>query len=253
MSVRNYGPLGAALVTVLAGALALSVAACSKSQPREEGSPTSAAAEAQDRDAHAHEHGHGDHHARSFDDPESYAERWNHPERDAWQRPDLVIEAMEIEEGMAVADLGAGTGYFIPHLAEAVGDEGVVYAVDIEEEMLRYIDEMVEELGLDNVETVKAEASSSNLEEASVDRILTVNTWHHIPERGEYSRHLRERLQAGGSVWVVDFTKDSPTGPPAEHRLEPDSVARELEAGGLRAELRELDLDRQFVVVGAAD
>lgn len=202
------------------------------------------------RDRHDHHEEHADHHDHSFDDPERYAEHWNDPERDDWQRPQAVVEAMDIEDGMAVADIGAGTGYFIPYLSDAVGDEGTVYAVDIEESMLEYIDEMADEAELDNVETVLAEAEDSGLDEESVDRILTVNTWHHIPNRGEYSGHLLERLTDGGSVWVVDYHEDSPTGPPPEHRLDPEVVIGELEEGGLDAEIVDIELERQYVVVG---
>lgn len=195
------------------------------------------------------EHEHQDHHDHRFKDPELYAELWNNPERDQWQRPKAIIEAMEIEEGMTVADLGAGTGYFIPYLAEAVGEGGTVLAVDIEPSMLEYIDDMAQEMGLENVETVLAEPEDSGFEEASVDRLLTVNTWHHIPNRGQYSAHLRERLTEHGAVWIVDYHEDSPQGPPEDHRLHPDVVMGELEEGGLSPELVDLQLERQFVVV----
>lgn len=195
---------------------------------------------------------HGDHHDHSFEDPEEWAERWNDPERDEWQRPEAVVEAMEIEEGMTVADLGAGTGYFVPHLAEAVGEEGEVVAIDIEESMLEFIDDKVDEQGLDNVRTLLAEPDDTGLQPDSVDRILTVNTWHHIPDREEYSAHLAERLVDGGSVFNIDFHEDSPTGPPVEHRLDPEVVIAEMEAGGLDAEVVDVDLPRQYVVVGSA-
>ena len=206
-------------------------------------------------DHHGHDHHEGhDHHAghhdHRFEDPEQYAERWNDPARDEWQQPEAIIEAMEIEEGMTVADLGAGTGYFVPFLAQAVGDEGRVLAADIEESMLQYIDDMAEEQGLENVETVKAEFTHSGLPEGEVDRIVTVNTWHHIADRGEYSEHLYQTLSDDGSVWVVDFHEDSPMGPPPEHRLPPEVVIAELEEGGFEAELHELRLERQYIVVG---
>ncbi len=207
---------------------------------------------------HANEddHDHDDeagHHAHRFDDPEKYAERWNDPARDEWQQPDVIIEAMGIEEGMTVADIGAGTGYFIPFLSEAVGDEGTVIAVDIEASMLAFIEEMADEKGLDNVETVLPDDGGSGLDEGSVDRILTVNTWHHIPDRKNYSAHLRERLTDGGSVWNVDYHEDSPIGPPEDHRLSSQVVIDELEAGGLSAELHEVRLERQYIVVGTME
>ncbi|RVU48032.1 methyltransferase domain-containing protein [Lujinxingia sediminis] len=201
---------------------------------------------------HSHEHAHPSqgHHDHAFKNPEDYVDRWNSPERDLWQRPAAVVEAMQIEPGMSVADIGAGTGYFIPHLVGQVGPEGLVYAVDMEDAMLRYIDDEARARGWVNVETVQARADASGLEPGSVDRILSVNTWHHIPEREAYARHLTSRLRPGGSVWIVDYDKDSPQGPPAQHRMTPEQIIAELEAGGFEAELHELTLERQFLVVG---
>lgn len=246
------------------------VGACSTTQSGEEG------ASADETEPRAHDHGHesgnhghsGDNHdngdesdkdghhghqKKRFENPEKQAEEWNSAERDKWQRPEAVVEAMGIEPGMTVADIGVGTGYFVPHLAEAVGDDGRVLAVDIEEAMLEYVDKLARKKGLDHVETVRAEKTDTNLDEQSVDRALIVNTWHHIPKRGEYARHLKERLADGGSVWIVDFQHDSPVGPPKKHRLDPAQIVEELERGGLEAEVHPLELDRQYVVVGRVE
>ncbi|RAL24766.1 hypothetical protein DL240_00725 [Lujinxingia litoralis] len=196
---------------------------------------------------HTHKHGHHNH---RFESPEDYVERWNSPERDSWQRPTAVVEAMSITTGMSVADIGAGTGYFIPHLSAQVGPEGHVFAVDTEEAMLGYIQEQARTRGWDNIKTIQATPNASGLEEAQVDRILTVNTWHHIPEREAYAAHLKSRLRPGGSLWIVDISADSPMGPPPEHRLSPEQIIAELEAGGFQAELYDLKLERQFIIVG---
>lgn len=191
-----------------------------------------------------------DHYDHSFDNPERYADQFNDPERDEWQRPAHVVEAMGLEEGFTVADLGAGTGYFIPYLSDAVGTTGQVLAVDIEPEMLQFISKMTTKQDIGNVDTVRARPEHTRLDESSVDRILTVNTWHHIPNRERYAQHLASRLKEGGSVWVVDFKRDAPMGPPRQHRLSPESIVQELEAGGLDAQVQDLDLPHQFVVVG---
>lgn len=243
----------------LLAAACLLVPACSTSKTAErnaeaddpEETRTDDSAEGDREKRHRHEG--EDHQKKRFKDPEERAEDWNAPERDRWQRPDAVVEAMGIEEGMTVADVGTGTGYFVPYLSDAVGENGRVLAVDIEEGMLAYVDELADEKGLGNVETVRAEKTDSNLDEGAVDRILIVNTWHHIPNRGEYAAHLRKRLADGGEVWIVDFQHDSPTGPPKKHRLAPEEIVSELEAGGLEAEVHPLELDRQYVVVGRVD
>ena len=239
---------------VLIALLAVSSAACSSAPDATEDDVT-AEPEAVEEDHEHHDdhdhHGDHDHHDHRFEDPEEYAERWNDPARDEWQQPEAIIEEMGLEEGMVVADIGAGTGYFIPFLSEAVGDEGEVIAVDIEPEMLAYIEALAEEEGLENVSTRQAEGASSGLEEGEVDRVITVNTWHHIPARGEYSGHLKSRLNEGGSVWVVDFHEESPMGPPAHHRLAPEQVLEELGEGGLQGEVK-MELERQYLI-GASE
>lgn len=204
-----------------------------------------------DHEPTADHHGedHSGHHDHRFDDPEEYAEQWNDPERDDWQQPEDILAAMAIEPGMTVADLGAGTGYFVPFLADAVGDEGTVVAIDIEASMLEYIENLAADHDLTNLETLQAGTDTTGLEPGQVDRILTVNTWHHFPDRPDYAAHLHERLADGGSLWVVDYQEDSPSGPPREHRLPPQVVVDELEAGGFDAEIHPLELPRQFVIV----
>lgn len=203
------------------------------------------------QDTLRHEEGQdADHYEHGFENPERYAESWNDPDRDEWQKPDVLLEAMGLDEGMTVADLGTGTGYFIPHLARAVGAEGRVLAVDIEPAMLDYVLEQTEKLGLSSVDTVHAVPNDTRLGASSVDRILTVNTWHHIPNRGNYAGHLASRLKDDGSVWVIDFTKEAPMGPPKKHRLDPQDIVDELEEGGFEAERRDLGLPHQHVIVG---
>jgi cyclopropane fatty-acyl-phospholipid synthase-like methyltransferase len=212
-----------------------------------------AASPASAQDPLHHDDSESDHYTHGFENPERYAEDWNDPERDEWQKPDAVIEAMGIDSGMTVVDLGTGTGYFLPYLAEAVGMEGRVRAVDIEPAMLNYVAEMATTKDLPNVDTVHAAPTDTRLGTASVDRILTVNTWHHIPNRGEYAAHLAERLTDGGTVWVIDFTREAPMGPPKKHRLDPQRVVTELERGGFEAEVHDLGLPHQYAVVGRLD
>ncbi|PKN26283.1 MAG: hypothetical protein CVU65_06100 [Deltaproteobacteria bacterium HGW-Deltaproteobacteria-22] len=157
---------------------------------------------------------------------------------------------MNLLEGMHIADLGAGTGYFLPHLSRAVGPSGRVLAVDYEPAMLRFLKKAIRDHGWANVTTLAARQDHSGLPPNSQDRVLIVNTWHHIPRRGEYARHLHSRLRNGGSVWVIDFRIDSPEGPPVVHRLPPEVVVAELTTGGFVAEIHPLRLERQYVVVG---
>jgi ubiquinone/menaquinone biosynthesis C-methylase UbiE len=190
------------------------------------------------------------HHGRHFEDAEKWAKLWDDPARDAWQRPADVISLLRLEPGMTAADIGAGTGYFIPHLSRAVGASGKVLALDIEPDMVRYLKERAAREGLTNVLPQQVTPEDPKLPAASVHRILCVNTWHHIGARVEYSKRLARSLAQGGMIFIVDFTLESDIGPPVEERLKPEQVAEELRAAGLVAEILEEPLEKQYIVVG---
>ena len=94
--------------------------------------------------AHGHEHAHkhGHEHKR-FTQPEQYTAQWNTPKRDAWQKPGEIVQALALKPGQTVADLGAGTGYLLPHLSGVVGEQGKVWAVDMEPAMVGYLRQAV--------------------------------------------------------------------------------------------------------------
>lgn len=202
---------------------------------------------------HAHEHDQGAQGplVHRFTDAEEWAKQFDAPDRDAWQKPADVVAAMEITPGMTVADVGAGTGYFEPYLSRAVGPTGKVLALDIEPDMVRHLRERAAREDLANVEAREVEANDPHLPAGTVDRVLVVDTWHHIlPPRAAYAAKLREGLAPGGAIFIVDFELDATRGPPKEHRLAPADVVRELSAGGLAAEIVDVSLPEQYVIVG---
>lgn len=189
--------------------------------------------------------GHGAHHR--FDDPERWAERWNSAERDAWQQPDRVIGWMEIEPDMVVADIGTGTGYFTAHLATAVGPRGRVLCLDVEQSMVDFVNQRIADEGLVPAEARVVPFDDPQFEPGSIDRVLTVNTWHHIADREAYARRLLSGLAEGGTVTIVEYDMEAEEGPPREMRMEPEEVIAELEAAGFEAEVVGT-LPRQYVV-----
>jgi len=191
-----------------------------------------------------------DHYEHDFSDVARYVKAFEGPQRDAWQKPDDVVSLLQLSPGNVVADVGAGTGYFEPYLSRAVGPTGRVLALDAEPRMVAYLKQRAKKEALANVTVQKVAATAPGLADGSVDRVLIVNTWHHVPQRAQYAAALNRALRPGGFVVVVDFTAESPEGPPAHARLSPGTVMAELQAGGLSARTAAESLPLQYVVIG---
>ncbi len=197
----------------------------------------------------AHEAGHGPRGHR-FERAAEWTAVFDDPSRDEWQRPRDVVAALGLAEGMTVADVGAGTGYFEPWLSRAVGERGVVLAVDVEPDMVRHLGERARREGLTRVRALLSSPDDPNLAPASVDRVLVVDTWHHVPDRPAFAARLRDALRPDGRILVVDFRPDARRGPPAHHRLSAAEIARDLESAGLVAREVGPALPEQAMVLG---
>ena len=201
---------------------------------------------------HGHHEGHGHHgHAHAmphrFDDAARWAQEFESPERDAWQRPDLVVSSLSLAPDARVADVGAGTGYFSVRLARAV-PQGRVWAVDVEPTMVRWVLDRARRDQIANLTAVLASPDDALLPEP-VDLVLVVDTYHHISARTAYFTRLRSSLRPGGRVAIVDFKLDSPEGPPVAMRLAPEAVRAEMEAAGYALASSLDSLPRQYMLV----
>jgi cyclopropane fatty-acyl-phospholipid synthase-like methyltransferase len=188
---------------------------------------------------HTHQHGFSgaEHWARVFDDPA----------RDAWQKPHEVVEALQLSPDAAVADIGAGTGYFAVRLAHMT-PKGRVYAVDIEPDMVKYLAERAQKSGLANLTPVLAAPDDPKLP-AKVDLALMVDTYHHVGQREAYFRKLAAHLKPGGAVAIIDFTKESPVGPPPAARLTASEVKAEMQRAGYALAREHAFLPNQYFLV----
>jgi cyclopropane fatty-acyl-phospholipid synthase-like methyltransferase len=184
-----------------------------------------------------------------FEKADEWVKEFDDPARDEWQQPDRVLEALALSPGLAVADIGAGTGYFAVRLARAV-TSGQVIATDLEADMVRYMTERAQREGLANLRAVVTPADDPQLAPASIDRILVVDVWHHLDERRAYAAKLAAALRPGGLIAVVDFKLDATRGPPAKHRLPPEAIAADLAAAGLATEVSSIALPEQYIVIG---
>lgn len=228
----------------------IALAACA---PEAANPPAAAHHRHHDGPGHHHHDGAGHHDGplvHRFQNAEQWAKEFDDPARDAWQRPAAVVAALEIAPGMTVADVGAGTGYFLPHLSRAVGPKGKVIGLDIETDMVSYMQKRIAREGLANAEARVVPLDDPKLAPGSMDRVLIVDTWHHIDHRPAYAAKLAAALAPGGAVFVVDFKRDAKRGPPPEHRIPPEQVMDELKKGGLIPEIVDVALPEQYVVLG---
>lgn len=201
--------------------------------------------------AHAHEdHAAGRRH-HAFANAHAWTSVFDDPARDAWQHPEDVLRALELTPSMRVADIGAGTGYFAVRLSRAVS-EGEVIAIDVEPEMVRYLNERAQREGLANLRAIRGNHAASGLPPASVDRILLVHVWHHLADRVAYARDMAAALAPGGKLLVVEFDPSADRGPPAHLRVAPDELIADLEAVGLAAELSSVPLPDQYILEASA-
>ncbi len=190
----------------------------------------------------------GDSAHHRFEDADAWAQRFERPERDTWQKPDQVLSLMGLPEDAVVADIGAATGYFPVRFARAC-PKGKVFGVDIEADMVRFLNERAAKEGLTNLTSIQCTADDPNIPEP-VDVIFICNTYHHIENRVAYFERCKRVLKPGGRVVIVDFfKKELPIGPAPAHKLVSGAVIRELTRAGYRLTLRDVSLPYQYVLI----
>lgn len=172
------------------------------------------------------------------------------PDRDAYQMPDAIMDALGVADGSSVADIGAGGGWFTVRLARRVGPNGTVYAQDVQPQMVEAIRRRVEREGIRNVRTIKGDPANPHLPADSVEAIVIVDAYHEFEKPVALLGHLARALKPGGRLGVVNFTKNGGgPGPPAEERVEEARVVREADRAGLTLLRRETFLPFQYFLI----
>jgi predicted methyltransferase len=183
-------------------------------------------------------------------DLDAYVARLIDPARDQWQRPAEVMAALALKRGQTACDIGAGPGYFTLRLAEAVGPEGRVYAVDIETRILAALRDRLAESGTANVVPILGLPGDPFLPPATCDVALIVDTYHHFPDGPAYLRRLARSLKPGGRIVNIDYDKrPTPVGPPLDHRLSRPEFIKEAAAAGLEVVGEPILLPYQYVLI----
>ena len=171
------------------------------------------------------------------------------PDRDLWQKPDQIMDAMGIADASVVADIGAGSGWFTIRLARRVGPRGLVYAEDVQKEMINAISRRVSREGLTNVRPVLGLKNDPRLPQP-VDAVLIVDAYHEVENRVAMLASLARALKPQGRIGVVDFKLDGTgPGPSPEERVSPDVVVKDAAEAGLRLIRQEPFLQYQYFLI----
>lgn len=151
------------------------------------------------------------------------------PGRDERLQVNRVMDILGIAAGKSVADIGAGSGWFTVRAARRVGDSGLVYAVDINPEAIRYVENRAQKENLHNVKTVLGKADDPALPKDSVDAVLLLKTYHEVAEPVALLKNLRASLRAGAKVGIIDRN-----GNGEDHGVGREVVLREADKAGYR-------------------
>jgi ubiquinone/menaquinone biosynthesis C-methylase UbiE len=145
----------------------------------------------------------------------------------------VVFARVGLSEGMAVADLGCGTGFFSLPASKIVGEQGQVFAVDKVKEVLDVLKSKIEKEGMNNIVVRQTDISSSAIDDHSIDLIIMTNVFHDAHDDATLKECLRIIKEEDGKFLIIDWKKtDTGEGPPLEYRLDPKEVMEILAKKG---------------------
>jgi predicted methyltransferase len=159
--------------------------------------------------------------------------------REQWQKVDEIFAAMAIRPGATVADIGAGDGFFTSRLARAVGPDGRVFAVDIDDKALERLRKRLDEDAIRNVTVVKGATDDPKVPERVLDSALIVNAYHEMDQHQSVLAALRRALKPEGRLVIVEPVREARRGRPRadqarDHEIDPEYVLRDARAAGFR-------------------
>jgi len=186
-------------------------------------------------------------------DPMAYIGSLEDPKRDAYQKPQEVLAALNLSPGEVIADIGAGSGYFTFSLARHVSERGTIYAVDVSPDMILHINRRIRDLKVSNVVSILADPDDPLLPAASVNRFFFCDSWHHIENQTKYLSLMKRLLKPKGEIVVIDFhKKELPVGPPLQMRIAREDLITQMEENGFRLAKEHTFLPYQYFLVFTA-
>jgi SAM-dependent methyltransferase len=171
-------------------------------------------------------------------------------EREIEELPETALDKVGIREGITVADVGAGVGYFTVRLGKRVGPTGKVYAVDVQPEMLSILKQRAAKANLKNIVPILGSESNPKLPPNSMDLILLVDVYHEFSQPQKMLSRMRDALKSDGRLVLLEYKKEDPHIPiRSEHKMSVAEAKAEVEAEGFRLEQALGDLPRQHILI----
>jgi ubiquinone/menaquinone biosynthesis C-methylase UbiE len=178
------------------------------------------------------------------------AEWMERNERELEDMPEAALDAIGIKPGMKIADVGAGVGYFTLRLARRVGPTGVVYANDVQPEMLALLRDRAAKEKVTNIRTVLGSEANPKLPKGAFDLILMIDVYHELSQPQRMLQSLKDALKPDGKLVLLEYRKEDPHIPVRiEHRMSVEEAKMELEAEGLTLEKTLETLPRQHILI----
>jgi SAM-dependent methyltransferase len=155
--------------------------------------------------------------------------------REEEEQPDRMLDALKIQPGWSVADVGAGVGYTSLRIAKRVGKTGTVYSTDVQPEMLKMLQQNARTFRVANIKPVLCTPSDPKLPEGKLDLIIMVDVYHECSEPESTLKGLRKALKPTGRLVLVEFRAEDPEVPiKPEHKMSVAQARKELEANGFK-------------------
>ncbi len=189
------------------------------------------------------------HNLTPFEDTQKYIAFLEREDRAVWQKPDTLVDSLELSGSEVVADLGTGSGYFAFRFAKSL-PKGKVVAIDVEPEMVRHVHHKAMTSGVENVEVVIAKPDDPSIPKG-VDMVFVCDVLHHVEDRPGWLKKLSGQIGEKTKVVLVEFKEGSlPQGPPSSLKIDKNKIVALMKGAGLdlREEKKNL-LPYQYVLI----
>jgi ubiquinone/menaquinone biosynthesis C-methylase UbiE len=177
---------------------------------------------------------------------ESNPDAWE-ARHNRYQPPEEVMDAIGVKEGMVIAEVGAGRGRYVVHMAARVGKTGKIYANDIDEDKLEYLNVRCERDSIDNVETILGKLTDPLLPKGKMDIVYFINTYHHLDKPVELMRNILPALKPDGRMVIIEHDSDKYPAAGSGHSTEQKVLLDQAKEAGFELVRIETFLERDNI------